>query len=126
MQNIHTDFSQSFYEKLFILNNLSLPKDIIETEIKTFCFHEKIVGLSKKIKNQTNEIVKRAFSTYGQEEHWAFGYSDINDNNNNNETLQLQGINCSICGNYRYFNSINTYDARQFRYILCMCAVHGW
>jgi len=116
------DFSQSFYEKLFLLNNLPLPIDIIEREIKSFCFDEKIVGLSKKIKNLTNDYIKRAYSTYGETEHWGFGYLDMNDNNS--ERLQLQAINCSICGNYRFFNSINTYDNRQFRYILCMCAVH--
>lgn len=131
MDIVNTDFSNSFYEKLFLLNNLSiktksqnriyLPSDIIEKEIKPFCFDDKMTGISKKVKNKTNEIIKRAKSN---NQYRRFGYLDIY---NNSDKLRLRATNCYICGNYRYYSfPIMTYEPRQFRYTICMCVQHGW
>jgi hypothetical protein len=87
--------------------------DLIENEIKSFCFHEKVRGESMKTRNKTNKIIKTAFSTRGESFHWAFGFVQ-QTGDEPHQTLQLQGMNCEKCGNYLF-------SMTMFERIICNC-----
>jgi len=113
------------YLKLILINQLSLPDDILMI-INSFTFDYFINYILKHHKKYFNDIVndKKFYDQYfnkkcfikkidgaflsrknffnhqtidENDEHWAFNVDD----------LQLQAINCSICGDYIKSNSLN-------------------
>jgi len=109
--------STDFIIKKMIINRLPLPDDILENEIKSFCFHDRISGSKAiKLRHEINRLILDAISrTNGHSdssEDWAFGlmYED--------ETLQLQATNCSRCGNYIYSEHMYRQDCK---HLLCKC-----
>ena len=97
------------------MNGIQLPIEMIET-IKSFLFYEKDVGEQRMRKKTINDkILNAQFSRFQEEkqnrcstEHWSFGFIE-----DNQENLQLQGMNCDCCGNYIFGIAPDN--------ILCIC-----
>lgn len=119
---------ETFYQKQIIINRLPLPRDIIDNEIKSYVFHDKITGESKKKKQVLNEnfkanILSTRSNFFGSQNeidpHWAIGF--INDD----ENIQLQANNCETCGNYLIFGSMFAFTQSQLMNISCQCLPQG-
>ena len=121
-----SEMDYDFVKKQMILNRLCLPKDIIENEIKSYCFHDQVSGKAIKVRKNVNILIKTALSRangFGKNDvfadyttHWAFGF--ITDD----EKTQLQAENCYSCGNYLIFN--NMFDTN-FNHLVCECDSPG-
>lgn len=111
----------TFQQKLMLVNHLRLPYEIIENEIKPYCFQNIMQGKVAKAKKATNVLICTALSTRGnlfggfdeneEQPYWAFGFAD------GNEKLQLQAANCNTCGNYNHYNTPDF----AIRVIMCRC-----
>jgi len=126
------EMDSDFVKKQMILNRLCLPKDIIDNEIKNYCFHDELSGKAMKVRKTVNGLIKQACSRangFGDGEtdesnsttHWAFGFTtDV-------EKTQLQAVNCYRCGNYMIFNNMYSMNGEfNVSNIVCNCWNHGW
>jgi hypothetical protein len=102
------------------IHRLALPFDMLEL-IKTFLFYDKHQQQWRKTKQRAMYFIRTAISTrnwyQGEEEddiiftddmeHWIFGFdsSELGIKGK----LQLQGVNCLRCGNYKL----------QYTYVTC-------
>jgi hypothetical protein len=122
---------EASYQKQMIVNCLPLPADIIENEIKSYMFHDKISSDAKKKKQILTEkfkanIMSTRSNFFGSQNeadteedtdtHWAIGFTDRDDNN-----LQLQADNCERCGNYLIFGSMFRFTPSQLDNVVCRC-----
>lgn len=121
-------FNHLSNEKLHCINNIKLPKEIIEI-IKEFSFMNRIDAMiicfiqhkKKIVNNLINIAISRNSNpdtfTNKLSQQWAFGflppYSEINN-------VQLQAENCSKCGEYRLF-SYNTHIESNCTLPICDC-----
>jgi hypothetical protein len=114
-----------YYYKQMIINRLPLPIDIIDNEIKSYVFHDKILSDTKKKKQTLIHIFKmNILSTRANffggtmndaEPHWIIAFG------NNVEKVKLNGHNCERCGNYLHFPSISSYDKQKLDKMICHC-----
>ena len=122
-------FSHLSNEKLFYINNIKLPKEIIEI-IKQFSLINRIDAMlicymqhKKKIINSLIDVAISRNNSYGlwnnieKNSHWIFGFihphSEIN-------SLQLQGENCPKCGEYKLC-TYNRYTDAKCTLPICNC-----
>ncbi len=119
-----TIMSNAFYEKQMILNRLHLPQDIIDYEIKEFCFHDNVSSKALNVRRRVNTLIVSALSSRMScdNEHWIFGY--VSDDGTG-ERLQLQALLCARCGNYRTtFSDFHNYSTQSLSRVICNCYVH--
>ena len=103
--------NQKSIQKIMCIHRLALPTDMIET-IMSFLFYDKYQHKWRKTKNRAMYFIVTAISTrnwyQGEEdntiftddiEHWIFGFDSSEFGVKGK--LQLQGINCLRCGNYK-------------------------
>ena len=118
--------SRHFIEKQLLLNMLCLPKDLIEHELKAYCFHDKVYVKAVQVRKNVNTLIRKACSRvsgfgYHDEEinttsHWEFAFTS-----DRNERTQLHAVNCCRCGNYVVFD--NMFDTNtNFNHLVCECA----
>ena len=107
---------------LLTINKLYIPLELCHIIKKYLYYDIDSLKFIKELTKQKKElpIIKSALSrnnmplwlryegvtvqfdeNYEHCEHWIFGFTR-SYNNNKFESLQLQGENCSICGEYRY------------------------
>lgn len=122
------DNRRSLIEKQLLLSMICLPKDIIENEIKAYCFYDHVSGKAVKVRKTVNKLIQKACSRvngFGYDDeiysgnnitHWAFGFTD----DISEERTQLQAENCAHCGNYVIFS--NMFDTN-FNHLVCECDV---
>lgn len=119
---------EASYEKQMIMNHLPLPRDVIDNEIKSYVFYDKISGESKRKKQIMNEkfkmtILSTRSNFFGSQNeidsHWAIGFGDHADQN-----VQLQANNCERCGNYLLFGSMFSFTQSQIGKITCQCILN--
>ena len=97
----------SIIKKQLIMNEIRLPMDMINI-IKEYCFTI-IEEVTKRNKYKIHRIITSAESTranccnymedYSDDDpHWCFG---VGISNEYKETLQIQALMCSDCGEYQ-------------------------
>lgn len=115
---------EASYQKQMMINRLPLPRDIVDNELKSYVFHDKISSEARRNKQiftenfKTNIFSTRTNGFDNQNEvdpHWAIGTV------NHNENLQLQATTCERCGNYLIFSSMFTFTPSQLVNITCHC-----
>lgn len=91
----------SFTDLVTIFNKV--PLDVFIHIIKYIDATPSTIAIRKNKKKLITDKINNALSTRSNDnlidnEHWIFGFIPDIDN----ETLQLQGINCNRCGNYAH------------------------
>jgi hypothetical protein len=99
---------ESVINKLWLLNQLKLPHDMIE-EISGYCFYDEYSLHIRNNKEMVLYCLKNPFTNIKTYD----GYWKIWVNKNNNP---LQATNCPHCGNYRFANSYLAMN------IICICS----
>jgi hypothetical protein len=98
-------------QKHMIVNRLPLPRDIIDNEIKSYIFHDKISGEAKTKKQNLNQNFKMNILCTRSN---FFGI-DLTGQ------LHLRMMNCERCGNYLLFGSMFSFTQPQLGKITCQC-----
>ena len=103
--------------KQLLINNISkkieLPDDVLNI-IKDFCFYDMPTGLMRRFITERRQEICRIFNSVhcisrknparhfenpDTDEHWIFYIT-----NQYRPILDLQAINCSLCGNYSHYS----------------------
>jgi len=111
---------KSVTQKLLLLHAILLfPEDILET-IKGYLFYEKSHFRMKKLKDRTVSIIanntRLEDDTQGFITQWAFG------SHGKRHWIQLQAVNCGLCGNYYAHHNMLRNDIEFCDRIQCRCA----
>lgn len=128
--NLYRKFSYLSNEKLFYVNNIELPKDIVNI-IKEYLFIEQndamIIHFIQHKKKIVNGLIEMAvsrnnsrgiWSNIETNPHWMFGF--VGENFYLDSALQLQGVNCPKCGEYKFI-SYDTFPNVNPNIKLCDC-----
>lgn len=125
--------------KITTINQFDLPNELISV-IKDYTFYYKnslpYIKKMSSFKKPVNDTIKCAISRNNPhifedsvedsnaDEHWCFGGDATG-------RLQLQGNNCSRCGNYNVIgnNQLLRYCRKNVPHIMCCCSnniYYGW
>ena len=112
--------------KQLLINNIRYIPDDVLNIIKDFCFYDMPTGIMRRFITERRQEICRIFNSVhcisrknpselfdnpDTEEHWVFSISNPEyvvprriDVTYIRHTLFLQGINCSLCGNYSHYS----------------------
>lgn len=110
INNAITDLNQynmTTIDKSCLITQLQVP-EVISDIIKSFVFYNiDEITAKNKVKNDelVISVINHGIFLGEDEEHWskeiyAVEFDDNNEIISNNSVLQMQSINCRVCGNY--------------------------
>ena len=114
-------------KKMLIIQNAMPNEDMFQTVLR-YCYYNskdaKQINETKRKKAEVAALITLALSrnTEPMGNHWAFGIYpfvlDVDDPRLQHENLQLQAVNCQICGEYE---RLSRGDLPQTSAIRCKC-----